>query len=126
MAGQWIKLNRVADSLSEVARVSPLHAWFIAETLQRVLAGLEEHPRDAHFVLAVLRELLVELGVSVEPETRRCLEQIHGSGKAAKTATAILKFQPPVEAPTLQQALLQLLEARIARAERWAAADGCD
>lgn len=92
MAGQWIKLPRVADSLSEVARMSPLLAWFIAET----------------------------------PATRRCLEQIHGSGKAAKTATAILKFQPPVEAPTLQQALLQLLETRIARAERWAAADGGD
>jgi hypothetical protein len=119
MPGGWVKLNRVADALAEVARLSCLHSWFVAEALQGFLAGMEVVPRDAHLILTLLHELLVDLGMVLAPATLHRLETLPETGKAAKVATASRKLEPNSHAVKLRQAGLQVLEARIARAKRW-------
>jgi hypothetical protein len=119
LAGGWLKLNRVADALAEVARCSKLHTWFAAEALQGFLAGLDSLPRDAHFVLSLLHELLVDLGMALSPAAARPLEAIHGTSKTAKTAAAMRELLGQSNPAEFRQAGLQLLESRIARAKRW-------
>jgi hypothetical protein len=87
--------------------------------LQSILAGLDELPRDTHLILALLHELLTDLGMSLAPETRRRLETIQGASKTAKMATALQKLESQTPSIKLCQAGLQILEARIARAKRW-------
>jgi hypothetical protein len=120
--GGWVKLNRVADALGETARLSPLHSWFAAETLQELLARLAQLPRDAHFVLSLLRELLVDLGTVLPPPSRMCLETLEGSSKTAKMARALLNLRPASDPTKLRFAAIQAMEARIARARRWSSA----
>jgi hypothetical protein len=119
MSSDWFKLNRVVDALAEVARCSELHTWFTVEVLQGILVGLDPLPRDAHFVLSLLRELLVDLGMAISPMAARPLEAVHGTSKTAKTATALRELQGQSNPEKLRQAGLQLLESRIARAKRW-------
>ena len=45
--GGWLWLNRVADGLREVSRVSPLRAWTAAELLQNCLPRMR-HCRGTH------------------------------------------------------------------------------
>lgn len=119
-AGDWLKLNRVADALAEVARLSVLHAWFAAETLQGFLAASDALPRDAHAVLSLLHELLVDLGTSPLPAVVSRLEPVRGTSKTAKAAVSLQKLTPQPQGSKLRQAGLQALDARVARAKRWA------
>jgi hypothetical protein len=119
--GGWLKLNRAADALGEAARLSPLHAWFAAETFQAYLSRLENLPRDLHFVLSLLHELMVEVGMALDPAARSRLESLHGSSKAAKAAAALRELKPQPMPIKLRRAGLHVLEARIATAQRWAA-----
>ncbi|HUT88380.1 MAG TPA: DUF6493 family protein [Thermoguttaceae bacterium] len=121
-AGGWVKMNRVADSLREVARLSPLHAWTAAEVLRALVGSSPELPRDAHHVLALWLELLVELGSALDPSSRAILEPVKGSSKTARCAKRLLALKPEQSSAKMQAARRQLLEARIARAERWSAA----
>jgi hypothetical protein len=120
MPGEWVKLNRVADALAEVARLSCAHAWFVAETLQEFVTNLSEFPRDIHFIFSLLSELLIDLGMSLAPETRQRLEVIQGTSKTAKAAAALRKLEATPRSVKLRSAGLELLIARIARAKRWA------
>jgi len=45
MAGEWVKLNRIADILQEIGRVSPLHTWWSADLQQEFLARLDKFPK---------------------------------------------------------------------------------
>lgn len=114
----WLKLNRLTAVLREVSRVSPLHTWTIAEMLQDLVAAYSELPADAHHVLQLLRELLVELGLGIRPELRPKLEPCTGSGKTAKLARQ-LSALANTDNPAQHAALLQLLDAQIQRADRW-------
>ncbi len=114
----WLRLNRLTAVLREASRVSPLHAWTIAEMLQDLVAAYAELPADAHYVLQLLRELLVELGLRIRPELRSKLETNSGSGKTAKLARQLAALTD-TKNPAQQTALLQLLNARIQRANRW-------
>jgi len=116
--GGWLRLNRLADALREVSRASSLHAWTVAEVLQDLLASLEALPRDAHHVLQLLRELLVQLGLEARPELRASLQSQKGTGKTAKLARQLAKLAP-TESAEARTAALELLDARIARANRW-------
>ena len=118
-ASGWMRLNRLAESLSEVARLSPLHAWFAASVLESLVASYEELPRDAHHVLSLLLELLTDLGMALNPDARQTLDGIRGSSKAAKAARGLLALEINEAAPAMKQAKAKLLENRIVRAERW-------
>jgi hypothetical protein len=121
--GGWLKLNRAADALGEVARLSPLHGWFAATALLAYLRHVEDFPRDFHFILSLLNELMVESGMALDPAARSRLEAIRGSNKTAKSAAALLKLDPQPHSPKLYQAGLLVLEARIARCTRWGSSD---
>jgi hypothetical protein len=114
----WLKLNRLTAVLREVSRVSPLHAWTIAEMLQDLVFAYAEFPADAHHVLQHLRELLVHLGLATRPDLRMKLESSKGSGKTAKLAKQLAALEENANEER-HAALLQLLDARIQRAERW-------
>ena len=116
--GGWLRLNRLADALREVSRVSPLHAWTVADVLQDLLVSQEGLPRDGHHVLQLLREVLVQLGLEIRPELRSDLELQKGTGKTAKLARQLATLRR-TERSEQYTALLQLLDARIARANRW-------
>ena len=113
-------MNRLADSLREIARLSPLHAWTVARLATDVVAGFEELPRDAHHVLTLLLELLTELGLGLDETACTPLEALKGSSKTAKAAKALLALEGVGNASKMQQAAVQVLEARVSRAERWA------
>lgn len=114
----WLKLNRLTAVLREVSRVSSLHAWTMAEMLQDLVSAYSELPADVHHVLQLLRELLVQLGLGIRSQLRTKLTSSKGTGKTAKLAKqlAVLEETASGEQHT---ALLQLLDARIQRAERW-------
>jgi hypothetical protein len=121
--GGWLELNRVAGVLGEMARVSSLHAWVAAEILERMIAGLEERPRDLHHGLALLLELETRLGRSLVPDARSRLEPVSGSGQTAELACSLLALSAS-DAAVLHEARLDLLEGRVARGERWMACSG--
>lgn len=117
--GGWLRLNRIADALREVSRISPLHAWTASEVLQDFLASQTVLPRDAHHILQLLRELLVQLGLAARPELRTVLAAKQGSDKTSKLARQITALEK-TDCGDRRNAELQLLDARLERAKRWA------
>ena len=114
-------LGRASDRLATVARTSLLHADAIRRTLQAYFRNATELPRDTHAGL----QTLLEAGTAVrrgldDPAARGVVEAVaSGSSKRAKLARSVLELPADwlVGAPERQA-----LEARLARAERWAAA----
>jgi len=84
------KAPRLARTLSEVARASPMHGLAVARALVRGLRG--EPPRDIGALLEVLQELLVEHGLPLDDvEATAYLTGVAATGgKAGKTARALL------------------------------------
>lgn len=119
-AGPWLKLNRVAEVARETARVSPRHAWWFAELLQRFVAHLPVWPTEMHHLLSVLLELLSELQLAIGDEWRTRIESQPASGKSAKLQKSLLVLQTAPHAAARQQAHELALEATLRRAERWA------
>lgn len=117
----WLYLNRVAETLREVSRVSPLHAWTVAEILEDFLESQGELPGDAHHLLQLLRELLVQLGRELRPALRTRFASEAAGGKTLKLLRELAKLAATPR-PEPAEALRQLQEARQARAERWAEA----
>ena len=76
--------------------------------------------KDGHHIFAPLLELSVAHGFAPEASTVDVLSTLEGSGKSAKLAKQLLALTENEGA--MQAMNTQLLEARIARAERWAAA----
>ena len=118
-----LKLNRLAASLGEVSRVSPLHALAAAEMLQAVMAAYEELPRDAHHGLQLLRELMIDLGLGPGERLRAKLAGVTGGGKAAKLAREIAAMEPTGGAAVgvVRAAAMQRVRADVERGERWGA-----
>jgi len=120
--GGWLKLNRLADALGEVARLSAMHGHVVACILERWLARQTGPHRDTHHVLTLLLELLSRFGLPLADEARGVLENLKGSSKTAKLARKLLSHEPEAPKPMLAEAMVQHLEGRVARAERWQAA----
>ena len=116
----WVKLNRLADACNEVARVSPLHAWMLADALDAMLAAYDEPPRDAHHVLELLLEILTEQQAAPSPALAAKLQQITGSSKLARLARQLCALEPADASQARAAACAQLAEAYITRGERWA------
>jgi hypothetical protein len=120
-AGGWLKINRLAESLAEVARLSPAHAAFTAEVLDQWLASLEKLPRDGYHALELLLERKTQLGLQPNEQSQKLLTTLKGTSKSAKAAKKLLALNTQPTA-TYQAALLMQLQARIEKAERWATA----
>ncbi|QDV15502.1 hypothetical protein Pan153_01160 [Gimesia panareensis] len=121
MAGGWVKLNRASEVLAEVAAVSPVHALCAAPVLEAVLISLDPFPRNVAALLEPLDEMSELLGRTVSAKLKTRLESIK-SGKAKPLAKSLLGRADTIT-PAREAAVSGLLQARIERAERVAAAD---
>lgn len=118
--GGWAKLNRVAEACAEVARASPLHAWWMAELLQEFLNDPAELPSDMHHFLALLLELLSDLEQGLNGAARARLQAATIRGKGAAIVKRLLTLTADELSAKSRAALNQAVEARLSRAERWA------
>jgi hypothetical protein len=115
-----VKPPRWAKTLGQAARVSPLHLHVISEAVQQSLRGPADAPRDLHALLALLQELLTELGAGVSDEQARAyLEQLNGGGRTARLVRELLALSEQPARSTRREGLLRALEQRLRRAETW-------
>jgi len=117
--GGWLKLNRITDALTEISRFSDLHTYVVAGILRGWLEKQTELPRDGHYVLSLLSELLNQLGWALTDEQQLPLKEIKGSSKTAKLAKSLLKLGFTNQSSVFKGAMLLQLESRIDRALRW-------
>jgi hypothetical protein len=89
--GEWLKLNRMGQSLATVIQISPLHAAVVGEVVQKWLPVFDHHQTNAFAILEVLLEVQALTAVPLSPDARASLDTIKGSGKTAKTAQLLLK-----------------------------------
>jgi hypothetical protein len=115
-AGGWVKLNRISEVLAEVAAVSPLHAWVVAEVLEAYLASLESFPRGIASLLELLDECNQRLGRVVSDSLNQGLQTIK-SGKAKSAAKSLQNRVNEVTADR-KSAVAAALESRLARSCR--------
>lgn len=106
-----LKLNRLAESLGEVARSGELARWTVAKILGTVLA--DPLPKGAHHLL----EQLLETTKTLPSKTRQNLRQVSGASKTAKLCQQLLKLPDP---PPVEERFRHLLvSARLERARAW-------
>ena len=115
---EWFKLNRLADACREIARVSPRHAWWIAELLARFVVQKQPWESDMQHILTVLLELFTELGLELDAWSREQLQNASATGKSAKLLKSLLacKHSPSARRVAAHE---QALKACCERAERW-------
>jgi hypothetical protein len=115
-----IKAARWAKTLGDVARASPLHAEVVRMAIARSLRGKpKSYPKDLHALVELLKELVVETNAIVDDGARQFLSQISGSSKLARAAKSILAFDPHPDAQRTAAIQTDIVEQRLARAERW-------
>ncbi|MBX2822659.1 MAG: hypothetical protein KTR29_23380 [Rhodothermaceae bacterium] len=90
--GGWIKLNRLASALEQVAAVSPLHQYVICTILDQYIAGLPDLPKNAYHILQLQFELHTTLRIPAPPETKIKLKELKGKGKAAQLARSLCDY----------------------------------
>ncbi len=116
-----LKANRLARSLAQAARVSPLHRHLLNRAVQASLRGNPATaPRDLVALLELLKESLIESGESVtDSEARKYLEKFKPTGKTAKVVRDLLNLANRSQPGHKRQLLLKALGNRIERAESW-------
>jgi hypothetical protein len=87
----WIKVNRLADNLLQVAQVSSLHAYVICEIIQAWLISSDINQHNLYRILEVLLEARSQTKQPLKIELSEILSQLNGSGKAARLAKQILE-----------------------------------
>jgi hypothetical protein len=119
---EFVKLNRISEALTATALVSPLHQWFAAEVVQRIIAGFTDWPTDGHHLLVPLVEWLTDLQMPLTADARSTLTRCKPKGKAAKLSQSLLSRSETNSLSVNQRTALQTaIEQRLARAHRWAA-----
>ena len=113
--GGWIKLNRLAGSLRQVASVSDVHRYVVARILDRFIADVETLPGRPHPVLALMVELFATLSLAPSAEAIVRLKTITGASKSAKLAKKLRSMQRDSH---ISEILAQVAESRLDRAER--------
>ena len=93
-AGEWVKYNRLGDSLKQVVQVSPLHSVAIGTALQQWLQRFDLSQRNAFYVLEALVEAQAIAAQPLTDEVRLALEQVSGKTKTAKLAKRALSLEP--------------------------------
>lgn len=86
----WVKANRLAGGLEEIARASELAAVVVAECLDGYLAQVAELPRGLHHLLELRLELATRLQRPPCDPVKRRLSLVQGSGKAARLAARLV------------------------------------
>ena len=118
----FVKPGRWAKTLGDVRRASALHARVVAEAIEPVLADESTASRttaSALPLLALLKEASIESGRAVSAAARVYLGRIAIAGKTGRVAKDLLSLAEVPRPPALNQAQMQALASRIARAERW-------
>ncbi len=90
-AGEWLKLNRLGDSLMTAARVSHRHAEVVGNVVQKWLPAFDHRQTNAFAILEVLLEVQAVTGLALTAPAQTALGAITGSSKAAKLAQQLLK-----------------------------------
>lgn len=115
LANKWLKLNRLADALAEVARVSLWATLAVNQIVEAVVQSWTEVPRDGHLLLNILLEGLAQLQSAPAQTTIDVLNKLKPTGKASKLAQGLLQMVPNEGAVTLKCALIEAVEARASR-----------
>jgi hypothetical protein len=89
--GQWVKLNRLAAALLQVAQASAWHAKVVSEALQTWLPHLDFEARGAFHVLEVLVETQAITQQPLAEPAQSTLRTVQGSGRTAKLAKDLLR-----------------------------------
>ncbi|MEL6706746.1 MAG: DUF6493 family protein [Pseudomonadota bacterium] len=87
---EWVKLNRLGASLTQVAQTSPLHSNAMSQAMQLWLPSFDFAQRGAFHVLESLSEAQASSGLPLSQGVRANLETLKGSSKAAKLAKTLL------------------------------------
>ncbi len=114
----WLKLNRLADALDEVSRISLWATLVVTKILDEVMQSWSEVPRDGHQLLSTQLEGLSKLQTSPSANATEALKQLKPTGKATKLVASLLKLKNNPQSTSLQAALLEGVLARVRRA-RW-------
>lgn len=113
----WAKLNRLADGLRQVARISAWGALVVSRILDRLIASWPSPPRDAHHILELQLELLLRIGGRLGELARKSLEASTGGGKTAKLAGQLLGLDGGDHSPAYRSAILEGVQSRITHVE---------
>ena len=116
----WLKLNRLAEALTEVVRVSSWSAMVVSEVLSAVIASWNDVPRDGHHLLTVQLAALMEVDGQLPEAARQPLQQLKGGSKTAKLAKQLLALKGPNKcnarnSSTRRRALLEAVQCRMQR-----------
>ena len=112
-----IKHARLARTLGQAARVSPLHMLVVAHVIQAALRGdPTEASRDLQALLELLKESLTELGASIsDKKARSYLDEIKTGGRTARLSRELLALEVK-PALMIQPGIASGAEQRIGRA----------
>lgn len=113
----WAKLNRLEEGLRQVARISRWGSLVISRVLDRLIASWNDPPRDAHHLLGMQLELLMEINGRLSEAAQIPLRSLNGGSKSAKLAKQLLALEGGSHSAAHRSALLEGVERRIARAE---------
>jgi hypothetical protein len=121
-ASDIVLLNRVAESLGQIARAGPLAQHVAANVVQSFLVALHacgaEPPKDLHHLLTPLHEWLTALRSGPGETTRAFLQSVKVGGKTKALVTALLAM--PMGKGTPRAVAIEALRGRVERARRWA------
>jgi hypothetical protein len=109
---EGVKLGRVADGLSRVAEVSPLHAALVSICLSRVMPQIDRKAHALSSLMELWLESLAGTGREVGHTEQFYLSGFKGASKSAKAAKKIeaLAFNSALDNAVRAQAL----QARLA------------
>lgn len=116
LSNSWLKMNRLADALDEVSRISLWATFVVTKILDEVMQSWTEVPRDGHLLLSTQLEGLAKLQTSLSTNAIETLKQLKPTGKATKLVASLLKLKNNPQSSSLQAALLEGVQARVRRA----------
>jgi len=90
VAGEWLKLNRLAASLKQITPLSIVHSWVISEAIDSWLVSSDTKQQGFFAILDVLYEANAISERAVSSDSRSVLGSIKGSSKSAKLAKNLL------------------------------------
>ncbi len=106
-----VKLGRVAEGLTRVAEVSPLHASLVSMSLSQLLPKIEKKTHALSTMMELWLETLAASGRTAKEEDLPWLASFKGASKSTKAAKKIMElaFNPALDSAVKAQAL----EARL-------------
>ncbi|MCY2967830.1 MAG: DUF6493 family protein, partial [Planctomycetota bacterium] len=120
LSARFILAARVARTLGQVARVSAVHEECVRIAFTSSLRGASAvMPRDLHALVELLSELVIATQTPVDAGAREFLKQLTGSSKLARSARKILEFDRQPDPARGKELQMQIVSARLDRAERW-------